>query len=631
MIESLNKNLPGYAPNKQAISVKPPKKTPDTAISMQQSNSFQQPQLTPNNFNNLSSQYIQKEAPKLRAGNPTQQIQQQVSQLQPQLQKAQGIVPNNQSNLYGAASQQINQIPQNFNLTPQLSQIQLNNYQPVANSIINQPTQLALEIPPDQVYQVPNQLTSQIGQLPQVSQYGQVGQTLPFDSGLVPSSVPITIQNYQDPISQSYMEPMAGSNIVNSIHVPQYENPQTSSIYLDNQGLGNSLYPNQPVIIEGSMLQPHHDLGEIDPINASSLLPIQYYYEVPDNYLMVNGFYPEQALPYTIFTDDITNYTDNTDAESVKTKATFEKVPGKQDNLHSRPPQPNLPYIKPNGEIDVNELIKQLNKKNRATDDPNFDPNGWMKYYPQNDPFFNYDYGETVPRQTLVTSPYDLDQCTVYTGEVNSQGQKHGSGVLYSGRSIKRGDFREDQFCGWGREARKHGHVTEAKYENGVADGKGTYVNSRGNKFEGDFKDGKRCGEGTLTTNKFIYDGQFFDGQLNGKGRIQFRDAGHVYEGEFRDNEIDGYGKFTWANGDSYEGDMVRGKMEGNGRYNYANGQVYEGAYVNGVKHGKGRLIYPDGKVFEGYFKNGLPDGAGKFYENGTVQDVEFKDGKLVE
>ena len=85
----------------------------------------------------------------------------------------------------------------------------------------------------------------------------------------------------------------------------------------------------------------------------------------------------------------------------------------------------------------------------------------------------------------------------------------------------------------------------------------------------------------------------------------------------------------TWQNGDTYEGNMYNGKMNGFGKYTYAsNGQIYEGNFVNGIKRGDGKIIYPNGKIFEGKFINGVPQGEGNITFNGESFPVVFRDGK---
>lgn len=280
------------------------------------------------------------------------------------------------------------------------------------------------------------------------------------------------------------------------------------------------------------------------------------------------------------------------------------------------------------GEADA--LIAQLAQMNGAQDDPNFDPTGWRRFYPIDDHFFNFDHGTTYPDQVQVVSPENLDNCQVYIGEMNAAGERHGFGVLHTADCIRRGDFRNGQFSGWGREAKSDGDVIIGRFENGYLNGLGIYQNYKGNTYTGDFIDSNRTGLGELTTGRFIYNGQFRDNKLDGKGRIEWFNEGNVYEGDFVQNEINGVGVFRWKNGDLYEGQFIRGQMNGKGRYIHSNGQVYEGDYINGIKQGMGRLIYPDGTILEGNFVNGLPNGPANFTIGGKQTPVTFNNGKIV-
>ena len=94
----------------------------------------------------------------------------------------------------------------------------------------------------------------------------------------------------------------------------------------------------------------------------------------------------------------------------------------------------------------------------------------------------------------------------------------------------------------------------------------------------------KRCGKGDLTTDKIHYEGDFYNNQIHGNGRIKFLREGIEYKGTFKNDKIDGYGVFKWKNGDIYEGQVRSGRMHGFGKYKYKNGQVYKGVFNNGDK-----------------------------------------------
>ena len=221
--------------------------------------------------------------------------------------------------------------------------------------------------------------------------------------------------------------------------------------------------------------------------------------------------------------------------------------------------------------------------------DDDFNLQGWKKFYPPNDQFFNFNKGFVIPYGIKIKHPNDPKNVSVYEGDINIKNQKHGFGRLTTVKSVFLGEWRNDQFTGWGRETRRSGKVLEGKYINGVVEGKGILKNAKGNTYIGDFSKSKRHGKGVLDTHKVHYEGEFKNDKLSGKGRITFKNEGHYYEGDFDNNEINGYGTFKWKNGDSYTGQMMNGKMHGKGRYCYNNGVVFEGTYANGMKQAKGK------------------------------------------
>ena len=137
-------------------------------------------------------------------------------------------------------------------------------------------------------------------------------------------------------------------------------------------------------------------------------------------------------------------------------------------------------------------------------------------------------------------------------------------------------------FSGWGRQSRCNGEVYEGRFENGLINGKGIFLDKKLNKYMGEFKDMKKWGKGKLVTNKYIYEGDFNNDKIEGNGKIKFLKSGIEYEGTFLNNSIEGSGKFKWINGDIYEGEVKEGKMHGTGIYKYRNGKIYKGLFEEG-------------------------------------------------
>lgn len=290
----------------------------------------------------------------------------------------------------------------------------------------------------------------------------------------------------------------------------------------------------------------------------------------------------------------------------------------------AKPPQSNVSYFNPL-ESKLNpkskEYIDQLyircevNGEVRPYDD--FKIDGWKQFYPDDDKFFNWKKGTNILKnQTKIYNNNDLNNVQIYNGEINYDNQRHGEGKLTTTKYVRIGMWRNDKFTGWGRECRRNKETLEGRFVNGLVNGKGIFLNSKGDKYVGDFVDSRKHGKGELTTANIKYIGEFNNNKMDGKGKIKFLSEDHEYEGEFFNNQINGYGKFKWNNGDTYEGEMMSGKMHGMGKYKYNNGLIYEGRYSNGAKDGHGKLIYPDGKIFEGDFINGIPQGQDYLISN---------------
>ncbi len=86
-----------------------------------------------------------------------------------------------------------------------------------------------------------------------------------------------------------------------------------------------------------------------------------------------------------------------------------------------------------------------------------------------------------------------------------------------------------------------------------------TYTSANGDKYVGEFRNGKRNGQGTFTFSN-----------------------GDTYVGEFRDHQPNGQGTSTYADGDKYVGEFRNGKRNGQGTFTYADGRITEGIFQDG-------------------------------------------------
>ncbi len=110
--------------------------------------------------------------------------------------------------------------------------------------------------------------------------------------------------------------------------------------------------------------------------------------------------------------------------------------------------------------------------------------------------------------------------------------------------------------------------------------GLGIYVHESGERYEGDFRYGKRHGTGV----------QYYpDGKMK-------------YKGDFRADQRTGYGAYYFPNGDKYVGLFQNNLPHGKGTYYYIDGDRFVGIYENGKRNGQGAFYHRDGRREAGVY-----------------------------
>jgi len=142
----------------------------------------------------------------------------------------------------------------------------------------------------------------------------------------------------------------------------------------------------------------------------------------------------------------------------------------------------------------------------------------------------------------------DDDELVVKEGEFKD-------GILIKGKrqwgewGVSEGEFNEEGLNGEGERLYKSGRFEKGIFKDGIfIEGTCKMLNDDDEDneelYEGDFKDRKRHGTGTLKYNNGdFYEGEFNDGKFHGKGTLKFKN-GDVYEGEFKDDNRHGFGTF---------------------------------------------------------------------------------------
>ena len=104
-----------------------------------------------------------------------------------------------------------------------------------------------------------------------------------------------------------------------------------------------------------------------------------------------------------------------------------------------------------------------------------------------------------------------------------------------------------------------------------------------------------------------VYVGEFKDGKRNGQGTYTWANdpyKGDKYVGEYKDDKRNGQGTETYPSGQKYVGEFKDGKKNGQGTHTWPNGQKYVGEYKDNKYHGRGIYYLPDGRKLDGYFKD---------------------------
>lgn len=106
-------------------------------------------------------------------------------------------------------------------------------------------------------------------------------------------------------------------------------------------------------------------------------------------------------------------------------------------------------------ELRTNILFKAESYKNTS-----YDPNGWKKFYPNEEKMFSYNFGRVFNTKLLIYN----DGLSIYSGQVNIKNNKHGFGVLLTKEGMKyEGAWINNKFTCWGRFIDSEGNIYNGK------------------------------------------------------------------------------------------------------------------------------------------------------------------------
>ncbi|KAL9657289.1 hypothetical protein ABK040_011509 [Willaertia magna] len=198
-----------------------------------------------------------------------------------------------------------------------------------------------------------------------------------------------------------------------------------------------------------------------------------------------------------------------------------------------------------------------------------------------------------------------------YKGSTNSDGEKHGFGMLMM----------------------PSGAIYEGNFKRNKRNGNGKMIFGDGSKYEGEFLDDFITGKGNYKyANGDHYEGEFLNGAKHGKGKIRYADNNSSYDGEWANDKRQGFGIIHYSNGDIYEGEWKDDKSSGFGTFN-SQTYKYEGYWTEGKFHGRGKLYLLDTKeIFEGeMFEQGQFHGNSLYTDQkGRKFEQVYDKGELV-
>ena len=216
---------------------------------------------------------------------------------------------------------------------------------------------------------------------------------------------------------------------------------------------------------------------------------------------------------------------------------------------------------------------------------------------------------------------------SIYRGAVRGS-TLHGRGEYVSKSFKYEGDFNEGLKQGDGTYTWENGDRYQGHFANDRPDGKGRYQFANGDVYEGEVQSGVIIGRGTYTSkNGDVFEGSFLNGKPHGVGVYRFA-AGDRYEGEMQQGRMQGRGLYHAKNGDRVQAPFVDGKPQGKGIYYFSNGDRYEGDIQAGALTGSGTYYYASGMKYEGEIRLGQPQGKGVFwFLDGTRFEGNFENG----
>ena len=216
-----------------------------------------------------------------------------------------------------------------------------------------------------------------------------------------------------------------------------------------------------------------------------------------------------------------------------------------------------------------------------------------------------------------------------YEGAVNEKNQPHGKGVfVYNDGERFEGEYRNGKRHGFGTYYFKDGEWFEGEYRKNQRNGRGIHHYADGSWEEGDYADGLLVktiakGKSSKSSNSSATSTA---SHSNGSKTTTFTNEAGTYTGEVNaDGNPHGKGVFNFNNGQRYDGKYRDGKRNGFGTYYFKDGERFEGEYLNDKRNGRGKYYYKNGDWFEGEYRDNARNGKGVYhFSNGSWEEADY-------
>lgn len=173
--------------------------------------------------------------------------------------------------------------------------------------------------------------------------------------------------------------------------------------------------------------------------------------------------------------------------------------------------------------------------------------------------------------------------------------------------------------------------VYVGEFKNGLPHGKGTMDYGEGEKFTGNFLQGRENGVGLLWhKDGSCHEVDYVNGSISRKANILTVGTNPAVEGCVTGNCYTGYGELKFPGGNIYKGEFKNGQRQGRGAFFFASGNIFEGQFVNNYPD-SGRFTYAKERMlFKGFFYNDGSPKTGIYLYPENESSIEIKDNTIV-